>query len=551
MALLTQLSWDWLGTNDRHLSDQKPKKKMRSELTENINLDATSEDISNGSITPVPSNLTEDPLMITLTDGEPPSKKPSMKASSMKDPESGLTMDTVKRRKLCARYDNMLSSIGVWHRIHELPNLTHIQMGGLLRRSRNRAEMSDVSDTIWDYIYEERRRADDRPDSDKLFVKELNREAKTLKDDDNVSEPTDVSDQEDDSEWSDIFFNGMCGGGDKSNSTFQTVESMCSYYKTRRELLETDRWLALVNRSFFERRNKMQMLIKDTNSSTELFLEPQSSSDQCARCIPIDKRYRRKIVKYAPNDISAARRYHDVDQLGTDYLLPELQIDKYLEELSLNLEEEDPLIRSQLYALHKNGILTFKNLSEQRCRQAQARCKERAKRLAQRVGRPSKHANHRNDIRKKKLKKIRVEREPINLFVPPTNSENVLERKTLEEQLHRLSSGYVYDEIPLPNFRKFSLKDHEDGAVKQLSRKSSNDSLKEICELPTFGLDGISNEALYFAEIHHNIEFPRYSKEEVQRRRRKNLMELPPYVPYEPQRYQHEDPLNVILRMPL
>ena len=57
-----------------------------------------------------------DPSLISL-DSEVPKKT---RPSAVKDPESGLTMDTIKRRKLCYRYDHMLVSCGLWHRIDEV-----------------------------------------------------------------------------------------------------------------------------------------------------------------------------------------------------------------------------------------------------------------------------------------------------------------------------------------------------------------------------------------------------------------------------------------------
>lgn len=49
-----------------------------------------------------------DPHDINLNENELDQKKPT-KAAATKDPESGLTIDTVKRRRLCSRYDHLLA----------------------------------------------------------------------------------------------------------------------------------------------------------------------------------------------------------------------------------------------------------------------------------------------------------------------------------------------------------------------------------------------------------------------------------------------------------
>ena len=60
-----------------------------------------------------------DPHDINLNENEFDQKKPT-KAAATKDPASGLTIDTVKRRRLCSRYDHLLAEHGIVHRLAEV-----------------------------------------------------------------------------------------------------------------------------------------------------------------------------------------------------------------------------------------------------------------------------------------------------------------------------------------------------------------------------------------------------------------------------------------------
>lgn len=137
------------------------------------------------------------PNDINLNDSEIENHKKPTKPSATKDAETGLTIDTVKRRRLCSRYDQLLANQGIVHRLDEVPNLTNIQVAGLLRRSRNRPEMADVSENVWNFVFEERRRVEDRSYSENIITsKEFSKRLNQMKIDD-ADEITDCSDIED------------------------------------------------------------------------------------------------------------------------------------------------------------------------------------------------------------------------------------------------------------------------------------------------------------------------------------------------------------------
>lgn len=61
-----------------------------------------------------------DPKNIALNEKADTEQKKVTRPSGTKDPESGLTIDTVKRRRLCTRYGNLLTDRGVVHRLAEV-----------------------------------------------------------------------------------------------------------------------------------------------------------------------------------------------------------------------------------------------------------------------------------------------------------------------------------------------------------------------------------------------------------------------------------------------
>jgi hypothetical protein len=105
----TWQSWDSSESKSPHpdLTDKPINEKPVEEPKEETTLNEEK---------PVMANNPND---INLNDNEISTKKPT-KAAPTKDPESGLTIDTVKRRKLCARYDNLLANRGVSHRLDEV-----------------------------------------------------------------------------------------------------------------------------------------------------------------------------------------------------------------------------------------------------------------------------------------------------------------------------------------------------------------------------------------------------------------------------------------------
>jgi hypothetical protein len=74
--------------------------------------------VISGNVTPA-QNSVVDPHDIGLNENDFDPKK-SAKPSAMKDPTTGLTVDTVKRRRLCSRYDRMLAGNGIAHRLMEV-----------------------------------------------------------------------------------------------------------------------------------------------------------------------------------------------------------------------------------------------------------------------------------------------------------------------------------------------------------------------------------------------------------------------------------------------
>ena len=223
-----------------------------------------------------------------------------------------------------------------------------------------------------------------------------------------------------------------------------------------------------------------------------------------------------------------------------------------------------------------------KESSEAKRKQAQKRAKERARRLKARrtaIARPKHHriVNGKLSAFRKRLRKMGADRERAEQLVPSTMLENTLERKSFEEQLHRLSSGYVYSEIIVPQYREFALDAYDEQLGERLSRRPSRDSGERhdddadtIADLPfnvdDCAMDGAAmydfddtaeapkpspsqpNLALEFAEVHHAIEFPRFSDDEMRRRRREKWMiPVPEPASYVPEHYAHEDPTNIVL----
>lgn len=75
--------------------------------------------------------------------------------------------------------------------------MTNIQVAGLLRRSRNRLEMADLSEDIWNFVFEEKRRVEERSSSENIITsKEFTKKLSLMKNED-LDEATDTSDIED------------------------------------------------------------------------------------------------------------------------------------------------------------------------------------------------------------------------------------------------------------------------------------------------------------------------------------------------------------------
>ncbi|KAI6241513.1 hypothetical protein M3Y99_00309400 [Aphelenchoides fujianensis] len=499
MSVMARPPVDWTNWYMKE-EDLCPKPLKRPhKATENGALNGDSQNLPQISpAVPLPSVSNADPLMISLQEDESPSKR-SIKAGSIKDPKSGLTMDTVKRRRLCDRFGQLYNNRGVFYHTGHFPKLTNIQVGGLLRRSRNRQELVELSDTMWDHVYEEKRRYDARYDDgatgDENLTKEFFRDLRQMKQMDDEHEATDVSDQEDDFELADVNLMGE-QAYESNGRTFKSWNKVQGFYELRRALIQTDHWLCLMKRSVLERRAKMRSFYdkyQRTRTSYLLPSEVPQANSQCARCIPLNKNHRRKLVKF---DAPSA--------FPTDRIHPIGLVDDRKESRAKEADSDDA---KEFSSSGGSGGSKKKSSSSG---------------------------------------KLRLDRDAtLQLLDMAAKAESAIERKNLEESLHRHSSGYVYSEIAIPHFRCFRLDDHEEpDGEDELSPKSSDDSLKSSSCNPTeiddFQLE--ENEALHFGEVHHRIEFPKYTEEELRIRWSNHWVYTPEHAPYNPLDYQHEDP---------
>lgn len=211
-------------------------------------------------------------------------------------------------------------------------------------------------------------------------------------------------------------------------------------------------------------------------------------------------------------------------------------------------------------AIPRSSFLSDKrileNLSEIRRREARDRAKKASERLNnptyRGVGRPPKRkATSTSDPYKKYLKRkaSRDHRERLNSTEVTILQENPSELKSFEEQLRRLSSSkaYVYSEIVVPEYRPFDLGTYI--PAEKLVRKISSDLSENQAETP--GPRSESNDyrdPTFFARIHHECEFPKLSEEDIRRRRKEKwFIPIPKYVPFSPEKYEHENPGNTVL----
>ncbi|KAI6176791.1 hypothetical protein M3Y97_00837000 [Aphelenchoides bicaudatus] len=522
----------------------------------------TKTSLHNGDVASTPASAV-DPHDINLNENEFEQKKP-IKASATKDPESGLTIDTVKRRRLCSRYDHMLAEHGVVHRLVEVPHLTSIQVAGLLRRSRNRQEMTDLSEDVWNFVFEEKRRVEERAFCEVLTGKELSKKLSTMKNED-LDEATDTSDVEDgDLDFENGFpFEEVQNLAEEDRNVHELLKSECEYYEMRRYYFEMDRWLCLLKRSLMERRSKARQIAEMISKKPTLqfivppFAENEDTSQRCARCMPVKVLNRSKFVKQPPHD----RRTDSFNFIKQSEHLLNLDTDlsRCLEDLSLQLQDEDFNVLTKLSKpiSRSEPRMTIENISEIRRREARDRAKKASERLKNNnhrgVGRPPKDRTiSKAEANRKYLKRkaSRDHRERLNSSEVTILQENPADLKSFEEQLRRLSNSkaYVYSEILIPDFRVFDLDDYAEKANEKLIRKVSNDLVESQMEVagPSTESVDILDDPLYFARIHHECEFPQLSEEEI-RRRRKERWPIPVHQPFDAEAYAHEDSRKVAL----
>lgn len=202
--------------------------------------------------------------------------------------------------------------------------------------------------------------------------------------------------------------------------------------------------------------------------------------------------------------------------------------------------------------------IIIENMSELRRREARERAKKASECLKKTivtqqrsVGRPKKHSSSTKasiEAYRKHLKRkaSRDHRERLNSNEVIVSQENPSELRSFEEQLRRLSKDYKYSEIIVPQFRLFELETYSDKASEKLARKASSEIVDHQAELPgpSFSEPPIPPyDPLFYARIHHEIEFPKLTEELIkQRRKEKWLIPIAEHQKFNAEDYEHEDP---------
>lgn len=96
-----------------------------------------------------------------------------------------------------------------------------------------------------------------------------------------------------------------------------------------------------------------------------------------------------------------------------------------------------------------------------------------------------------------------------------------------------MGKDYTYGEITVPQYRSYNEQSELDRIQQQMSRRASMDSSYKMSieDLKDYSLDdhGEVNEALTFAKIHHLIEYPRVTEEEIKRRKKEKINFIPEF----------------------
>ncbi|CAD5213411.1 unnamed protein product [Bursaphelenchus okinawaensis] len=480
-----------------------------------------------------------------------------------KDPKTGLTIETVKRRDLRHRFERMLSSDGLEYRINQyfqLPHLTNIQLAGLMRRSRNRSEFTDMSDEVWSHIFDEKRRYEDRTgEFDTVMTRDFAKRLSIMQNDDR-SEKTDSEpdmDPDDDvrlDHSGSPVFEEIENLEEETKDAHEQLYRFFEYLETRRQLMEEEKWLALQIKMLSEKRELLKGSGVLNNEPHIVFGRPQIDNDvtqRCARCVPLIAYKKRPIirvplVKDVEHDIKIMSQY-----LGQDCSI----VDDFLYNIATGLDDEldefhMPLGERSRDRPRKPGTKsTEKTLARARARYHAKRALEvltgsdkrnvgRPKKLSE--AKPARNSKNNTPVARKKTSQVEgrteTQKKMSMIMNPVLAAEIEKETRQLEEKLSRHS--YNYQEITIPLFK------HYDDSVekeRQTERSSRRNSIDERCLTVEDVLE--PNEAIFFAKIHHGIEYPRLTDEEIKRRKKEKIMLIPEYRPFIPELYEHENPL--------
>jgi hypothetical protein len=196
-------------------------------------------------------------------------------------------------------------------------------------------------------------------------------------------------------------------------------------------------------------------------------------------------------------------------------------------------------------------------MSELRRREARERAKKASEHLkktiaTQRsVGRPPKNrqsaSKNSSDAHRKQLKRkaSRDHRERLNSNEINIIHENPSELRSFEEQLRRLSKDYKYSEITVPKYRPFELEGYMGKEAEKLARKISTEPVDDQLDMagPSNESQQLPYDSMFYARIHHKIEFPKLTEELIKKRRKEKWMiPIAEHVPFAPEMYEHEDP---------
>jgi len=197
------------------------------------------------------------------------------------DPETGLTADTMLRRKLCARYEELLAREGLRYRLDDVDSLTHMQLTGLLHRGQSHLEKIGMSEEVMSSIYEKRKRG----------KVSRQREEVIMKAHDSIN---DIIQQTIKQVWmretEDEAFVGL------ENDPKVLFNGIPSVDASQNDLLVADRCLAILKQSLLKEQAEAQKELEQLSMDKSYeFFDP--SEGQCARCRPIQEVLAEKVAQ--------------------------------------------------------------------------------------------------------------------------------------------------------------------------------------------------------------------------------------------------------------